>query len=254
MLTRRACLFSAGAFLGRRALAAAPRRMALLLAAPWPGENFLEGDLTLVQQGVKARGLTSSEVIAAVEPLDRDRLLKHLAEVRRRIAGWTSGDLFLYYNGHGMYGPARTGWPEPGLQLDRDREQTSSFLLWRELFASLAAPPGVRVLVLPDCCHTNLLAGRLPANATALIMKSQPQGALTCRTGTALLGDGAARVRHGVVSYYAASTLAAAGTVQDWLAAQDRLAAQDISQRRLESFRRVSLMVEGDPSRRLFAA
>jgi hypothetical protein len=253
MLGRRTFLAGAGAFVARRALGGPPGRLALLLAAPWPRETFLDGDLALVQQGLKARGLTASEVISVVEPLDRDAVVKRLEEVRRRIAGWRSGDLFLYYNGHGMYRPAGSGWPEPGLQLGPQREAPSSSLLWTDVFHTLAAPPGVRVLVLPDCCHTNLLAGRLPANATALIMKSQPQNALTCRTGTAVLGDGTARARHGVISYYAGSTVAAAGTVESWLSAQDRMAAQDVSQHRLESFRRVNLMVEGDPSLRLFA-
>ena len=43
----------------------------------------------------------------------------------------------------------------------------------------------------------------------------------------------------------------AADTVGGWLAAQDRMAARDVSQGRLEAFRRVSLMVEGEPSLRI---
>ena len=251
MLTRRACVIGVGpALLARRALAG-PRRLALLLAAPWEGEAFLGDDMTLMQRGLSARGLRADEVIAVLEPLDRAAVVKRLEEVRRRIAGWSGGDLFLYYDGHGMYGPAAGGGPEPGLQLNRRREQASSFLLWRELFDLVKAPPGVRVLVLPDCCHTNLLFGRLPAIVTALIMKSDPQGALTCRTGTSLFGEAPRRTRHGVVSYYAGSTVPAADTVGGWLAAQDRMAARDVSQGRLEAFRRVSLMVEGDPSLRI---
>jgi hypothetical protein len=255
MLNRRACLVGVGqALLARRALASAPRRLALLLAAPWQGESFLGDDMALMQDGLRGRGLSAAEVIAVLEPLDRAAVTKRLEEVRRRIAAWRDGELFLYYNGHGMYGPARAGRPEPGLQLDRNREQPGSFLLWRELFELVKAPPGVRLLVLPDCCHTNLLAGRLPANVTALIMKSDPQDALTCRTGTSLFGEAPRRTRHGVISYYAGSTLAAADTVGSWHLAQDQMAARDMSRGQLESFRRVSLMVEGDPSLRVLPA
>jgi hypothetical protein len=252
MLSRRACAIALGQglVLGP-AFAASPRRLALLLAAPWEGESFLGDDLALMQEGLRARGLTAAELISVLEPLDRERVASRLEEVSRRIAGWQSGEVFLYYNGHGMYAPAGGGWPEPGLQLDRKREQASSALLWRDLFAILRAPPGVRVMVLPDCCHTNLLVGRLPTGTTALIMKSDPQGSLNCRSGTSLFGEAPRRVRHGVISYYAGRTIAAADTVGAWLAAQDGLAAHDVAAGKLEKFRRVSLMVEGDASLRV---
>jgi hypothetical protein len=117
-------------------------------------------------------------------------------------------------------------------------------MLWRELLVALQVPPAVRVLILPDCCHTNLLAGRLPANVTALIMKSTPQGALECRTGTALF-EGA---RSGVISHYAGRTMAGSRTAQDWLAAIHEAAEQDITAGRLPAGKRLRLMVEGSLS------
>jgi hypothetical protein len=252
MLNRRSCMVAlAHGLMPRASLAATPRRLALLLAVPWEGESYLADDLAMMQAGLRTRGLSATDVIPVLAPLDRPGLARHAEEVGKRIAAWESGDLFIYYNGHGMYGQPVNGVPEPGLQLNSQRERTDSALLWRELFAMLRIPRRVRVLVLPDCCHTNLLAGRLPPNVTALIMKSDPQTSLNCRTGTALLGETKKRVRHGVISYYAARTIGAVEAVEDWLPALDRAAETDILDGKLEKFRRVSLMIEGDKSAKL---
>jgi hypothetical protein len=207
--------------------------------------------MAIMQEALRARGLSAAEMVSVPGPLDRGRLMKQLEEVRGRIAGWEGGDLFLYYNGHGMYGPEVAGMREAGLQLDRDRDQPGSALLWRELFAAVRAPATVRIIVLPDCCHTNLLAGHLPANVTALIMKSDPQSSLSCRAGTAVLGEPPHHLRHGVISYYAARTIATADSAGAWLSAFDAAAARDVSEGNLQGLRRVSLMIEGDPSVRV---
>jgi hypothetical protein len=177
--------------------------------------------------------------------------MRHLETVRNRISAWSTGHVFLYYNGHGMYGAPAGGRPEPGLQLTPRRNEQTSFLLWSELFAALAVPGGVRLLLLPDCCHSNLLSGRVPANTTAFIMKSDPQDSLSCRTGTALLGQGPRRVRHGVVSYYAGSTISSAETAGEWLSRMNSAVDADMAAGTLSPLRKVSLMVEGDQSFRV---
>jgi hypothetical protein len=216
------------------------------LAAPWPRESWLGNDLSKMRQGLRARGLDASEIISTSERLDRERVAEQLAQVRRRIATWTGGSVLLFYSGHGMYRTGAGGVIEPGLQLNERRDDPASSLLWRELLDRLAPPPGVRVLVLPDCCHTNLLARRLPSNVTALIVKSEPQDALTCRTGTALFGEEPVRVRHGVISYYGGETVAAASTAQGWLDGIHAAAERDLARKRLDPRRRLTLMIEGD--------
>jgi hypothetical protein len=252
MQTRRDFTLGLGASLvSARAAAEPSREFALLVAAPWPGESYLAADISLMQAALQARGITSADTTTGLVPLDRATLMRHLGAVKAKISAWSTGQIFLYYNGHGMYGPPAGGRPEPGLQLGPNRGEHASFVLWRELFDALALPPGVRLLVLPDCCHTNLLVGRVPVGVTAFIMKSDPQDSLNCRTGTALFGAGPGRVRHGVVSYYAASTISSIETAGQWLTGMKTTADNDIAAGALDPRRRVPVMLEGDESLRI---
>jgi hypothetical protein len=252
MLSRRAVTLGLGTvMLVGPVSAASSRRLALLVGAPWKGENFLGNGVAKMQEALITRGFGPSDTIASTESIDRKTLSLRLDEVRRRIASWPDGEVFLYYDGHGMYSRVTRGVPEPGLQLTGDRDSPGSSMLWREVWDAIAAPRVVRVLVLPDCCHTNLLAGRLPQNVTALIMNSEPQDTLTCRTGGAMFGEGTARKRYGVISYYAGSTVGSARTVGDWLARMDAAATKDVGSGTLEPLRRPHLMVEGNAGLRL---
>ena len=247
MVTRRALLAGLGsAALARPASGGPSNRLALLLAAPWKGETWLENGIARMQAVLQARGLSSADTIASAEPLDRKRLLRRLGEVNKRIASWRQGELFLFFDGHGMYARTTGAVPEPGLQLTGDREDPNSALLWRELWDTLKPPPAVRVLAVPDCCHTNLLAGRLPPNVTALIIESTPQDSLLCRTGGTWFGEGPARKRYGVITYYAATTLPEATTAASWLTALHAAADRDVTAGTLGPARRPHLLVEGD--------
>src|SRR4051812_37032044 len=116
MLSRRSCMLALGqSLLPRAAFAATPRRLALLLAAPWEGESFLADDVAMMHAALRTRGVGAADVISVLEPLDRAGVVRRLDEVRTRMAVWEDGDLFVYYNGHGMYGEAVNGVPEPGL-------------------------------------------------------------------------------------------------------------------------------------------
>jgi hypothetical protein len=252
MCTRRAVVRGLGGMaFAPKVMAASSPRLALLFSAPWKGETWLGNGVSRVSEALRARSFGPADTIASAEPLDRGRLLRRLDEVKRRIANWRQGDLFLHYDGHGMYERGAGPVPEAGLQLTGDRDDPSSRVLWREVWEALQPPPGVRVVALPDCCHTNLLAGRLPRNVSAIIMKSEPQDTLSCRTGGGVFGEGAARKRYGVITYYAATTLAAASTLADWLAAIDAEAERDMAAGRLARPRRVPLMIEGDGAARL---
>jgi hypothetical protein len=247
MPSRRAFTVGLGAVMLVRPVRAAPaHRLALLVGAPWKGETFLGNGVGRLREALATRGFGSGEMITSTEAVDRKALSRRLDEVSKRIAPWREGELFLYYDGHGMYSRATRGVPEAGLQLTGDRDDPGSSMLWREVWEAIRAPRGVSVLVLPDCCHTNLLAGRLPPNVTALIMKSEPQDTLTCRTGGAMFGEGAARKRYGVISYYAGGTVASARTVGDWLARMDSAIAKDAASGTLAPLRRPHLMIEGD--------
>jgi hypothetical protein len=252
MLERRAFVAGLGGVAMAGAATGAPYRprLAVLVGVPWAakGETWLGNGVAMMREALRARGVGPRETIASTEPLDREGLLRRLADVKRRIASWRDGEVFFYYDGHGMYRRQGSEVPEAGLQLTPDRDSPSSALLWRELWDALGAPPGVRVLTVPDCCHTNLLARRALRNVSALIMKSEPQDTLACRTGGAFFGEGAARLRYGVISYYAGSTLAAANTFADWLGAMDAAAGRDMATGTLEARRRVPLMIEGDAS------
>lgn len=243
--------FLAGLPLLRPARTTSPPRYALLLGAPWKGETWLGNGIGKMQAGLAARGFTADEITASAEPLNRVRLLRHLADLKRRVASWREGTIFLHYDGHGMYRAMGGPVPEPGLQLTGERDDPSSAVLWSEVWRAVAPPTGVRLIAIPDCCHTNLLTGRLPRNVTALILRSEPQNALTCRTGGSYFGEGAGRKRYGVISYYASHTVAQARTVDDWLAAINRAVAGDVAQGALDAVRRPGLLVEGDGSVRL---
>jgi len=160
---------------------------------------WYRNDIDTIRNALRARGLRDSEMTTLLGPLDRQRLLKILADTRRRMAGWKDGNVFIYYDGHGMYRRAGQGAPQAGLQLGKDRTRAGAAMLWREFFAELAPPTGVQTVLLPDCCHTNLLAGRLPPATTAAIVKSAPQDSLLCKTGSWRFEDPRPQRRYGVI-------------------------------------------------------
>jgi len=129
--------------------------LALLFAGPWHGEEAMHHDLRAVHDALRARGLRSEETLLLAGRLSRGVLLGCVAAVRARWAGWAEGDLFLYYSGHGGYAPldaADAAGAEPALVFaEEDLAEPSRWLPWRELFAALALPPGVRLSLLPDC-------------------------------------------------------------------------------------------------------
>ena len=84
----------------------------------------------------------------------------------------------------------------------------------------------------------------MPAHVTALAMKAAPGAELTCRAHN-LPPEHPAQPR-GIISYYATLALAAATTVDDWLARIEALVQEDVRAGRLPPFYRPCLQVLGD--------
>ena len=130
-------------------------RLALLIGAPWRGEAAMHGDVQAFYDALAARGVSSDELLVLEGRLDRELMLRFLASVQSRVSAWERGDLFLYYSGHGAYAPSDAidvASVEPALVFDQgDLDEPSRWLFWREIFATLALPPTVRLALLPDC-------------------------------------------------------------------------------------------------------
>ncbi|MCB9132525.1 MAG: caspase family protein [Anaerolineales bacterium] len=130
-------------------------RLALLIAAAHPGDTAMHHDLVAMDEVLRRRGYREDELLRLDGAQTREGLQAFLGRARDRIAGWTEGQIFLHYSGHGAFWPwdaaaaadARPAWqPEPDTLMLPER-----WVFWDEVFAALAAPPGVDLVVLPDC-------------------------------------------------------------------------------------------------------
>ncbi len=125
--------------------------LALLIAAPQPGETAMRRDQAVMTQALLARGLAADQILSLHDPLDRPRAPAFLHAAGRRVAGRREGALFLHVSGHGFFAgdTPETAWP--GLLFAESDDVTDdSHLFWDELFAALALPPSVRLTLLPD--------------------------------------------------------------------------------------------------------
>jgi hypothetical protein len=123
------------------------RRLALLLGsavADIPMEDAPANDVWAIQSALIQRGFKPDQILNASGAISKSVVSALLGDAYGRIKDWISGELLLYYSGHGDidFAAAR---PEPMLRL------VDGLISWRTVFASLAAPPGVRITLLPDC-------------------------------------------------------------------------------------------------------
>jgi hypothetical protein len=88
----------------------------------------------------------------------------------------------------------------------------------------------------------------VPANVTAIVMKSNPGEELTCRALNYNFEQNGERVPRGIISYYATATLVRATTFESWLDAMNAAIESDLLQRRLNRLNRPSLQITGDGS------
>ncbi|HKQ08229.1 MAG TPA: hypothetical protein VJ464_24095 [Blastocatellia bacterium] len=126
-------------------------RLAILIAAPWPGETAMHNDLLAVSDALSQRGYSAKESIVLEGQLNRQSLLALFEEVHRRIAQWKDGEVFLYFGGHGYYSGATASDARPGLLLASDPEYSSNIaVFWDEVFKALNVPSKVSFIILPD--------------------------------------------------------------------------------------------------------
>jgi hypothetical protein len=128
-----------------------PHRLAILIAAPWPGEIAMHNDLLAIGGALSQRGYSANEIMLLEGQLDRKSLLSLLDEARNRVAKWKDGEVFLYFGGHGYYSGSTASDARPGLLLVADPEYSSNIaVFWDEVFKTINVPPMVSLIILPD--------------------------------------------------------------------------------------------------------
>jgi hypothetical protein len=91
-----------------------------------------------------------------------------------------------------------------------------------------------------------LLAGRVPANVAALIMKSKEGEELSCKASNFEAKRDQVEENRGVISYYATQTLPIAKTMGGWLKHIENLISKDYEKGRLSMLKKPDLTVIGD--------
>ena len=125
--------------------------LALLLAAPQPGETAMLADQTAMTAALLARGLPADRILTLQGQLDRPRVTAFLQAVIRRVAGWRAGSLFVHISGHGFFVGETAETARPGLEFSATGDPTDDYhLLWDDFFAVLDLPAGVQLTLLPD--------------------------------------------------------------------------------------------------------
>jgi hypothetical protein len=125
--------------------------LALLIAAPQPGDEAMSRDQAAMAQALLGRGFAVNEILCLHGRLDRPLVIAFLQAASRRVAGWSEGSVFLHVSSQGFFTGDTAEDARPGLWFDSTDDVTDDHhLFWEELFAALALPAGVRLTLLPD--------------------------------------------------------------------------------------------------------
>lgn len=128
-----------------------PSRLALLLAAPHPGETAMLRDQAAMAEALLARGFAADEILCLHGRLDRPLVIAWLQAASRRVAAWAAGTVFLHVSSHGFFDGDTPETARPGLLFSDSEDVTDDdHLFWDDLFAALALPAGVGLTLLPD--------------------------------------------------------------------------------------------------------
>jgi hypothetical protein len=145
-----AVLAAALVFLASAVPVPAAERLAVLIAAPWPGEIAMSQDQAAAAIALRRRGFTTGQMLVVDGEQTRESLLRFLVTVKQRIASWTDGDVFMLVGAHGAFTGMKVADARPALLLGTREPLAGQMLFWDEIFTALAVPPGVRLVLLPD--------------------------------------------------------------------------------------------------------
>jgi hypothetical protein len=131
--------------------AAPPHRIALLIGSPWSGEaTVIQNDIASFRIALTKRGFKPSELKELSGKLTRTQVLAAVSAVSATTAAWDSGEVFVYYTGHGSFSGQTAQTARPALALGPD-SNPNSLIYWDEVFSAMRLPPGVQLILLPDC-------------------------------------------------------------------------------------------------------
>lgn len=123
-------------------------QLGLLIAAPHDCEIAMHNDLAAMYNMLSMRGLSPEEILSLEGKIGRGLLMTFLQEVRKEVIKWSSGEVFFYYTGHGIYS-VEGSLARAGMWLNSAHD-ASNYLFWDEVFSILDLPAKIRLLVLPD--------------------------------------------------------------------------------------------------------
>ena len=231
--------------------------LALLITVPndryYP--DAAANDSNAVQQALRDRGFKPSQILSLGGGLQRKQVLDFLRDGGARASKWQNGVVFLFYSGSGYWpmgnpplNQVKTGW-----ELGPD-----DHVLWDEVFTALDLPPGVRLIVLPDCCYTNTLtdatfANRVPKNVSGMVLKT-PAGEIKCKADSHSFVVNGKKTEHGIITHYAAQALRKASTVEHWVELTNALSEADVAGGVIQKRMSLPLAHLGDPKQQIFAS
>ena len=97
-------------------------QLAVLLAAPWPGEIAMSQDIAAAALALRQREFAADQIMVLGGEQTRDSVLRFLAAVRQRIAPWKTGDVFMAVSAHGSFTGLKVGNARPALLLSTREE------------------------------------------------------------------------------------------------------------------------------------
>jgi hypothetical protein len=122
--------------------------LAVLIAAPWPGEVAMRNDVQAAAAVLRLRGFSGRDVWTLDEGVGRERVLGILAQAGRWAQAQSHAHLFLYVSGHGNVVGSTVEEALLALQLTAaDVPSPEQTVRWDEIFAALA-PRGDQSLTL----------------------------------------------------------------------------------------------------------
>ena len=124
-------------------------RIALLMGSPWNGEEtVIQNDIASLRLALQQRGFESAQIKELAGKLSRRAVLDAVRATSEATATWDTGEVVLYYTGHGSFSGESAQTARPALALGPEQDQTVS---WDEIFSTLRLPRGVQFVLLPDC-------------------------------------------------------------------------------------------------------